>query len=108
MFGVCVVNFENHCCVEGGDVSLKFGQWKERTIGIGGICRYVLLHYIMLKGMRKVTTIFPVITKIELKRFPDFISNKACFFFVSTIIKTMRYFLEENWYITVRLSVSTI
>ena len=39
MFGVCVVNFENHCCVEGGDVSLKFGQWKERTIGIGGICR---------------------------------------------------------------------
>ena len=39
MFGMCVVNFENHCRVEGGEVWLKFGQWKERTIGIGGICR---------------------------------------------------------------------
>ena len=65
MFGVCVANFENHCCVEGGDVSLKFGQWKERTIGIGGICRYVLLHYIMLKGMRKVTMVLIETTQLR-------------------------------------------
>ena len=38
MFGMCVVNFENHCRVEGGEVWLKFGQWKERTSGIGEIC----------------------------------------------------------------------
>ena len=38
MFGMRVVNFGNHCCVEGREVWLKFGQWKERTSGIGEIC----------------------------------------------------------------------
>ena len=38
MFGMCVVNFENQCCVQGGEFWLKFAQWKERTSGIGEIC----------------------------------------------------------------------